>query len=72
MNTILRLCICPKDDTLSRIDNGEPSTGVYDQLPHANLFCMDILEEEDDHMEETEQTREKIEQKKEDVTPCLE
>ena len=31
-------------DHLSRIDNREPPTGVNDQLPDANLFCMEVLE----------------------------
>src|ERR1700738_1920331 len=59
-------------DHLSRIDNGEPPIGVNDQLPDANLFCMEVLEEEDNYMEGKEQANEENERGKENMTPCLE
>jgi hypothetical protein len=58
-------------DHLSRIDNGEPPTGVNDQLPDANLFCMEVLEEEEDYMEENEQGSEEEARGEETETPCL-
>lgn len=33
-------------DHLFRIDNGEPPTGINDQLPDANLFSMELQKEE--------------------------
>jgi hypothetical protein len=38
-------------DHLSKINNGEPLTEVNDQLPDANLFCMEVLEEKEDYIE---------------------
>jgi hypothetical protein len=59
-------------DHLSRIYNGKPPTGVNDQLPDANLFCMEVLEEEEDYMEKNEQGSEKDARGGESETPYLE
>jgi hypothetical protein len=59
-------------DHLSRIDNGEPPTEVNDQLPDANLFCMEVLKQEEDYMEENEQGSEEETRGEENETPCLE
>jgi hypothetical protein len=58
-------------DHLSRIDNEEPPTGINDQLSDANLFCIEVLEEEEDYMEENEQGSEEDERGEESVIPCL-
>ena len=44
-------------DHLSRINKREPPTGVNDQLPDVNLFCLEVLEEEDDYIEEKEASK---------------
>ena len=57
-------------DHLSRIDNGEPPTGINDQLSDANLFSMEILKK--DYIEEKREWGGENEGSKEDVTPYLE
>jgi hypothetical protein len=59
-------------DHLSKIDNGEPPTGGNNQLPNANLFCIEVLEGEDDYMEENERGSEEDAREEEIDTPCLE
>ena len=57
-------------DHLFRIENGEPPTGVNDQLPDANLFSMELLKE--DFIEEREKWSGEHKWTEEDVTVCLE
>jgi hypothetical protein len=38
----------------------------------ANLFCIEVLEEEENYIEENEQESEEDERGEESVTPCLE